>query len=196
MGGIGATTYVYSYIAFAVVYVASALAFSIALLRMRSIFRELTPASDTDPLSAEDLVVMRGYLHFGSRLLDLGGYAILIPFAYLAVTFALGTLVAGGRVLTASVLNMAWALLTGGMGIASLLLAIFASRNARALKLLFEQNPEHRMLHQRTLHAVHNLRRWSLLTVAILLGTSFFTIWNIVAVLANIQGISGADFAL
>lgn len=186
MGSTPAATYIYAYVAFAAVYLAAAAACAIAAFRASArIAKCSSEPSGEAAEQAPDRVVSRA-----SRLLDWVQGAALLPIAYVVASAGLGSLILKGQ--PASVMNLAWVLLTAISAGAAVMLAVLGTRELLAIG-------EAHVACEAGTPAARDLQRMSNrlgASAVVLLLVGLFVAVNLVSVLTDLGALLKVDFLL
>jgi hypothetical protein len=186
MGPMTSATYIYAYIAFAVVYLASATACVIAGFRASTRLARCTqePRS-TETSQPPERVIARAF-----RLLDWIQGAALLAIAYVVVSAGLGSLILRGQ--PASVVNLAWIVLNALAAGVAIVLAVRGTRELASIaEVEVACSPG-----DRTAHDLQRIStRLGASAVALLLVGAYVAV-NLVSVIADLGTLLKTDFLL
>jgi len=186
MSSTPAATYIYAYVAFAAVYLAAAAACAIAAFRASARIAKCSSEPSSEAAEqAPDRVVTRA-----SRLLDWVQGAALLPIAYVVISAGLGSLILRGQ--PASVMILAWVLLTAISAGAAVMLAVLGTRELLAIG-------ETRVACEPGTTAARDLQRMSNrlgASAVVLLLVGLFVAVNLVSVLTDLGALLKVDFLL
>ncbi len=179
------STYIYAYIAFAVVYLAgsaiagwSALRISLALSR-----------PDQAPPESPDAAPLASVLSAGRRLIDCTQAATVLPLVYIVGSMFLGSLVARNADV-ARAINVGWVVFTLVCAAASVMLAAFAIRAYRKVRPASGQSAA---------SASDAMQRIGVrlgVSAALLIVVAAFTLLNAWSVVGDLGVLKAADFLL
>lgn len=185
------STYIYTYVLFAVVYLASCLAFVVNAARISmSLSKSRDGAYDPGLSAAEADGDVREVVIHSQRLIDFTQLAALLPLVYVVGSMFLGSLILGGTEHTA--VNSGWIGLTAVAAIASLALAVMGVRESARLKTL--DSIEN--ISGRTVEALQRIGVRLGISTAVLFLVAIFMILNLFSVLSGVEGLLGTEFLI
>ncbi|MBC7266130.1 MAG: hypothetical protein H5T75_04035 [Coriobacteriia bacterium] len=186
MGPTSSTTYIYAYIAFAVVYLGSAAACAIAGFRASTrLSRCVHQPSATEAPQPPERAISRA-----SRLLDWVQGTALLAIAYVVVSAGLGSLILKGQ--PASVVNLVWIALNAVAAGAAVVLAVLGTREVTALAdTEVACGPDDRTAQD--LQRISN--RLGASAVVVLLVGAYVAV-NLVSIIADLGTLLKTDFLL
>ncbi|MDI6692699.1 MAG: hypothetical protein QMD76_05260 [Anaerosomatales bacterium] len=186
MGPMSSTTYIYAYIAFAVVYLASAAACAIAGFRASTrLSRCAQQPGPTDTAEPPERAIARAF-----RLLDWVQGTALLAIAHVVVSVELGYLILTGQ--PASVVNLVWVALNAVVAGAAIVLAVLGMREVTALAdTEVACGPDDRTAQD--LQRISN-RLGASAVVVLLLGA--YVAVNLVSIIADLGTLLKTDFLL
>lgn len=186
MGPTPSATFIYAYIAFAVVYLASAAACAIAGFRASSrLARCAHERGGTDAEQQPERVISRAF-----RLLDWVQGTALLAIAYVVVSAGLGSLILKGQ--PASVMNLVWIALNALAAGAAIVLAVLGTREVSAIAdATVVCGPDDRGA--RDLQRVST--RLGASAVVVLLVGAYFAV-NLVSIIFDLSTLLKTDFLL
>lgn len=179
------TTYIYAYVAFALVYLAGSAVSAISALRISAALSrpESSAPRSATPASLGDI------LGHGRRLVDCTQAATILPLIYIVGSMFLGSLIARDP-RTAGAINVVWVIFTLVCAAASILLAIVALRTYRQMKLESDRAagtaPE----------ALQRVGTRLGVSVALLIVVAAFTLLNVWSVVGDLGVLKATDFLL
>ena len=185
------STYIYAYVVFAVVYLASSIAFVLNAVRVStslSRVRDLT--GDPEQTSAEPGPVIREYVSHSQRLVDYTQLATLLPLVYVVGSMFLGSLILGGT--GHSGVNYGWIAFTVAATITSIAFAVLGMRESAKLGHLKDIDDARGS-------SADVLQRIGVrlgVSAALLLLVSVFMLLNLFSVLSSIEGLLGVKFLI
>ncbi|MDO9557397.1 MAG: hypothetical protein Q7J82_07440 [Coriobacteriia bacterium] len=181
------TTYVYTYIAFAVVYLGAALTLVVDALRMTTGLATAGRTTPTDNRPAFELA--RECVKHGQHMVDYTQLATLLPLAYIVGSIFLGSAVLRNQD-WAAIANALWVTITTVAIGASIILAVRGAKETRALSRI---DVGEAMVGERTSQASHKLAsRLRTSTVLLVLVVAFTTLnlWSVVSGLNTLLGLN------
>ncbi len=181
------TTYVYAYIAFAVVYVISSATLIARALRIGAALTR-QPEADRAPgsVSRHDVDVS---MRASRRLTDYAQLATLLPLVYIAGSMLLGSLILRGQ--PASLMNTVWIVFTVAAAALAVALTIAGSRQAVRLSDTSLQIADDRIA-----EAMHRTGIRLAVSAALLLLVAVFTALNLFSVLSDLGTLKQLEFVL
>jgi hypothetical protein len=186
MGPTTTATYIYAYIAFAVVYLASAAALAIAGFRASTRLARCTQ----EPAASETSVPPERVIPRAFRLLDWIQGSALLAIAYVVVSAGLGSLILKGQ--PASVVNLVWIVLNAAAAGAAVVLAVLGTRELAGIADAdVACTPGDR--------AAQDLQRVSTrlgASAVVVLLVGVFVAVNLVSVIADLSTLLKTDFLL
>jgi len=186
------STYIYTYVIFAVVYLASSVAFVVNAVRVSTALsraHELTDNPEQRRIERSTPAVGEVISH-SQRLVDYTQLATLLPLVYVVGSMFLGSLILGGTH-HASV-NIGWVTLTVAATAASVTFVVLGLRESAKLNHLED-------LAGATGNAADALQRIGLrlgVSAALLLLVAVFMTLNLYSILSGIQGLLGVQFLI
>lgn len=186
------STYIYTYVIFAVVYLASSVAFVVNAVRVSTALsraHELTDHPEQRHINRTSPAVGEVISH-SQRLVDYTQLATLLPLVYVVGSMFLGSLILGGTH-HASV-NVGWVTLTVAATVASVAFVVLGLRESAKLNHLED-------LAGATGNAADALQRIGLrlgVSAALLLLVAVFMTLNLYSILSGIQGLLGVQFLI
>ncbi|PKQ20132.1 MAG: hypothetical protein CVT66_06615 [Actinobacteria bacterium HGW-Actinobacteria-6] len=185
------STYIYAYVVFAVVYLASSIAFVFSAVRVStSLSRVRDIAGDSGRASAEPGLVVRDYVSHSQRLVDYTQLATLLPLVYVVGSMFLGSLILGGTGHTG--INYGWITFTAAATIASIAFVVLGMRESAKLGHLKD-------IDEAKGSAADVLQRIGVrlgVSAALLLLVAVFMLLNLFSVLSSIEGLLGLKFLI
>ncbi|KAF0208389.1 MAG: hypothetical protein FD171_872 [Actinobacteria bacterium] len=185
------SAYIYLYVVFAVVYMASSIAFVFNALRVSTSLSRVhnaTPAADH--ARHEPGPGIREFISHSQRLVDYTQLATLLPLVYVVGSMFLGSLILGGQ--GHSTVNIGWVALTIVATVASVAFVVLGMRESSALGTLDD-------LEGTSGRANDALQRIGMrlgVSAALLLLMTVFMVLNLYSVLAGMQDLLGAQFLI
>ncbi|MHB1136138.1 MAG: hypothetical protein ACYDHQ_02315 [Coriobacteriia bacterium] len=179
------TTYIYAYVAFALVYLVGSAIAAASALRISLLLSRPRPA-DPDSAFASPLGTLLGH---GRRLVDYTQAATVLPLVYIVGSMFLGSLIARNPD-TARAINVVWIVFTLVCAAASIMLAALAFKAYRQMR----QAPG-----QVTGTSPDVLQRVGVrlgVSAALLLVVAAFTLVNVWSVVGDLDALKAADFLL
>jgi hypothetical protein len=183
-------TYIYSYIAFAVVYLIGSVLDAASALRVSSGISRLARTDDGAPTSSTVLVDTIGH---GRRLLDYTQVATLLPLVYIVGSMFLGSLITKDTGL-ARPLNIVWLVFTLACALTAIVLSVLALRESRFMTA--QSHDMHTTQPQRTPETLQKLSLRLGVSATLLLLVAVFIMLNLWSVIGDIGSLSSADFLL
>lgn len=186
------STYIYTYVIFAVVYLASSVAFVVNAVRVSTALSRAHHLTN-DPeerVPAQSAPAVNEVISHSQRLVDYTQLATLLPLVYVVGSMFLGSLILGGTG-HASV-NIGWITLTVVATIASIAFVVLGLRESAKLNHLDD-------LDRATGRAADALQRIGLrlgVSAALLLLVAVFMTLNLYSILSGIQGLLGVQFLI
>lgn len=179
------TTYIYAYIAFALVYLVGSAVSAMSALRMSLLLSRARPA-DAVSRTAVPVGPMLGY---GRRLVDCTQAATVLPLIYIVGSMFLGSLIARDPGV-ARVTNVVWVAFTLICAAASLMLGVLAFRAYRRMKPISAEALG------TTSDALQRVGVRLGVSAALLLVVAVFTLLNVWSVIGDIGTLEVTDFLL
>ncbi len=186
------STYIYTYVIFAVVYLASSVAFVVNAVRVSTALsraHELTSNPEERHLAQSTPAVGEVISH-SQRLVDYTQLATLLPLVYVVGSMFLGSLILGGT--GHSSVNLGWIVMTVAATAASVAFVVLGLRESAQLNHLED-------LEGATGRAADALQRIGLrlgVSAALLLLVAVFMTLNLYSILSSIQGLLGVQFLI
>jgi len=184
------STYVYTYIAFALVYLVSSLALTIRAYRASGAMSRA--GSDADPEGNPTAELAFEYVDHGQRLIDIAQLAMLLPLAYIVGSIFLGSTILRDQS-WAGTINSVWIGITFVAIAASILLAVKATKEAHALS---EMDAESTVVGQQVVDATRKLASRLGISTTLLAMISLFILANLWSVLSNLDTLLNLDYVL
>lgn len=185
------SAYIYLYLAFAVVYLVSSLAFVFNAFRVSTVLsRAHGRPLAVDETPREQNPEVGAFISHSQHLVDYTQLATLLPLAYVVGSMFLGSLILGGTGHTG--VNYGWIALTVLATGASVAFTVLGARESRALG-----TPD--VLRGTTARTNDALQRIGMrlgVSAALLVLMTVFTLLNVYAVLSGMQDLLGAQFLL
>lgn len=185
------SAYIYLYVMFAVVYMASSIAFVFNALRVST---SLSRARDAVPVSDRVLrepgPEIGEFISHSQRLVDYTQIATLLPLVYVVSSMFLGSLILGGTGHTT--VNYGWIALTVAATAASVAFVVLGMRESMALGTLD-------VLDGTSGRVNDVLQRIGMrlgVSAALLLLMAVFMVLNLYSVLSGMQDLLGAQFLI
>ncbi len=185
------SAYIYLYVAFAVVYMASSLASIFNAFRVSTAIsraRDLVLATEEAP--REPGPEIGAFISRSQRLIDYTQLATLLPLAYVAGSMLLGSLILGGS--GHVVVNYGWIALTVLATGASVAFTILGARESHALGT--PSVPISTTAHSNAILERIGMRLG--VSAAMLVLTTIFMLLNLYSVLSGMQDLLGAQFLI
>ena len=185
------SAYIYLYLAFAVVYLVSSLAFVFSAFRVSMVLsraHDLVLATDETP--REPGPEISAFISHSRRLVDYTQLATLLPLAYVVGSMFLGSLILGGSAHTG--VNYGWIALTVLATGASVAFAVLGARESYALG-----TPN--VLMGTTARTNDVLQRIAMrlgVSAAMLVLMTVFMLLNMYSVLSGMQDLLGVQFLI
>ena len=179
------TTYIYAYVAFALVYLAGSAVSAVSALRISLLLSRSGPA-DTRPTPPTAVGAILGY---GRRLVDCTQAATILPLIYIVGSIFLGSLVARDPG-TAGAINVVWVIFTLLCAAASILLAIVALRTYRQMR------PDSDRAAGTAPEALQRVGTRLGVSAALLIVVAAFTLVNVWSVMGDLGVLKATDFLL
>jgi len=185
------SAYVYLYVTFAVVYMASSSAFVLNALRVSTALsrtREVAPTSNRAPREPGPEVGL--FIAHSQRLVDYTQLATLLPLAYVVGSMFLGSLILGGSGHVG--VNYGWVALTVAATAASVVFVVLGMRESAALG-----SPEVlRNVSGRMNDALQRIGIRLGVSAALLLLMTVFMLLNLFSVLSGMQDLLGTQLLI
>lgn len=184
------STYVYTYIAFALAYFASSLLLLVYAFKTSG--RLSAAGREADKGMPPAFGPAQSYISHGQRVVDYTQLATLLPLVYIVLSVALGSVILHNTS-WAGLMNAVWIAVTlVGMG-ACALLAMRVTREARALA---EFDPATTVVGERTADAASRLSGRLSMSAGLLILMLVFTTLNLWSIVANLTTVLGLDYVL
>jgi hypothetical protein len=182
-------TYIYSYIAFAVVYLIGSVLSAASAMRVSTVISRVIRTDDARAAStiAADIV---GH---GRQLLDYTQVATLLPLVYIVGSMFLGSLITKDTGL-ARPLNILWLVFTLVCALAAIVLAVLALREGRVMT-----TPSHETQTTQTQRSPETLQKLAVrlgVSAALLLLVAVFIMLNLWSVVGDMGSLTATDFLL
>ncbi len=186
-----ASAYVYLYVLFAVVYLASSIAFVFNALRVStSLSRTHSDLPSPGHVSTEPGPGTSEFIAHSQRLVDYTQLATLLPLVYVVVSMFLGSLILGGT--GHATVNYGWIALTVAATLASVAFVVLGMRESKALGPVDALEGTNGRVND-TLQRI-GMRLG--VSAALLLLMSVFMVLNLYSVLSGMQNLLGAQFLI
>jgi hypothetical protein len=184
------STYVYTYIAFALAYLVSSATLAVTAFRTSG---GLSKAGrSADPQGRPALELAREYVGHGQRLVDLAQLATLLPLAYIVGSIFLGSAILRNQD-WAGMANALWVAITVVAIGASVMLAAGGTKEARALS---DIDAEQAIVGERTADAAHKLASRLGISTTLLVLVALFTMLNLWSVAGNLGTLLDLNYVL
>ncbi len=183
-------TYIYAYVAFAVVYLVGSIVSATSALRVSN---GISRAPHTGEGVARAPAAMGDEIGHGQRLLDYTQLATLLPLIYIVGSLFLGSFVAKDTGLARS-LNVIWVVFTLICAAAAIILSVLALREAHTMRSI-----SGRAWSLARGHAPEALQKVGVrlgVSAALLLLVAVFIVLNLWSVVRNIGTLSSTGFLL
>ncbi len=186
------STYIYTYVLFAVVYLASSVAFVVSAVRVSTALSRAHELSDNPEqhLLTTSSPAVGAVISHSQRLVDYTQLATLLPLVYVVGSMFLGSLILGGTGHTT--VNIGWVAFTIAATIASVAFGVLGMRESARLNNLKD-------LEGATGRAADALQKIGLrlgVSAALLLLVAVFMVLNLYAILSSMQGLLGVEFLI
>jgi hypothetical protein len=182
---------VYLYVLFAVVYLASSIAFVFNALRVStSLSRTHSDLPSPGHVSTEPGPGTSEFIAHSQRLVDYTQLATLLPLVYVVVSMFLGSLILGGT--GHATVNYGWIALTVAATLASVAFVVLGMRESKALGPVDALEGTNGRVND-TLQRI-GMRLG--VSAALLLLMSVFMVLNLYSVLSGMQNLLGAQFLI
>jgi len=183
-------TYIYAYVAFAVVYLAGSLVSATSALKVSN---GISRTPHTGERAAPAPASIGGAIAHGQRLLDYTQVATLLPLLYIVGSLFLGSFIAEDTGLARSI-NVTWVIFTLICAVAAIVLSVLALREAQTIRSISDgtwsfsrgQTPE----------ALRNLGLRLGVSATLLLLVIVFIMLNLWSVVGNMGTLSSTGFLL
>ena len=184
-------TYIYAYVAFAVVYLIASLVFVLTALRVGTGLsrarQTAVPATGSTPVATVSSVI-----NHGQRIVDYTQVATLLPIVYIVGSMFLGSLISRNADLARTV-NIGWITFTVACAAASIVLAVLGIRESGAISSTTVL-PEG--LSGRAPEALQRIGVRLGVSAALLLLVAVFTMLNLWSIISQFEALSTVDFLL
>ncbi|MDI6902039.1 MAG: hypothetical protein QMC79_10155 [Anaerosomatales bacterium] len=187
------STYVYTYVAFALVYLLSSVAFVVRSFRVSAALSQARQAVAAGESRGADMASAEQYVGHGQRLIDFAQLATLLPLVYIVGSMFLGSMLLRDSD-AAALLNTVWILLTVAAAAASVAFTVFGLREARRI----DEYDENAIAASggAVADALQRLGVRLGVSSALLVLVAVFTALNLWSVLANLDRITSIDYVL
>lgn len=180
-------TYIYAYIAFALVYLLASSTFVASALRVSTGLSKSRKAGDSaETVSPSAITALIGH---GQKMVDYTQLSTLLPLVYIVGSMFLGSVISREVELARSV-NITWIAFTAICAASSILLAVLGLRESGAVQHAGGSALAH------TPEAVQRIGVKLSVSAALLLLVAVFTLLNLISILASLDSLSTADFLL
>ncbi|MGB4593094.1 MAG: hypothetical protein WBI63_04870 [Coriobacteriia bacterium] len=184
------STYVYTYVVFAVVYLVSAIAFVVRALRVSATLSRARTPLPTDNQAPARAASTTEYVSRSQRLVDYTQLATLLPLIYIVGSLFLGSLILNGQ--RPSFINVAWVAFTVLAAGAAVTFAVLGTRESMSLSgvgAMAAANGRAADIFQRI-----GIRLG--VSAALLLLVAVFTMLNLFSILGNMDALLGIPYLL
>lgn len=184
------STYVYTYIVFAAVYLISAVAFVVNALRVSAVLSRSRPSAPADEQRAAVTDSAGEYVSRSQRLVDYTQLATLLPLIYIVGSMFLGSLILNGK--GPGYVNIGWVVFTVVAAGAAVTFAVLGTRESMSLGgvgAIAAGNERAADIFQRI-----GIRLG--VSAALLLLVAVFTLLNLFSILGNIDTLLKIQYVL
>lgn len=186
------TTYIYTYIAFAGVYLIASFTFVASALRVSTgLSRARQTSQPADLMSAPPASAGEVLAH-GQKIVDYTQLATLLPLVYIVGSMFLGSVIARDTEL-ARMINVGWIVLTLICALTSVLLAVFGIRESGAISRASALSEG---LADKAADAVQRVGTRLGVSAALLLLVTVFTLLNLWSIVSSLDALKAVDFLL
>ncbi|MHB1340900.1 MAG: hypothetical protein ACYC77_01345 [Coriobacteriia bacterium] len=185
------STYVYTYVVFAVVYLVSSVTFVVSALRISATLsrsRTTVPSSDTSHSPAR--ASAGEYVSRSQRLVDYTQLATMLPLVYIVGSMFLGSLILNGQ--GPRVINIAWVAFTLIAAAAAVTFAVLGTRESLSLGGVGDVMASS----GRAADVFQRLGIRLGVSAALLLLVAVFTMLNLLSILGNVDSLLGIQYVL
>lgn len=184
------STYVYTYVVFAVVYLVSAIAFVVSALRVSSTLSRARTPMPTDAGMPAHTGSATEYVSRSQRLVDYTQLATLLPLIYIVGSMFLGSLILNGQ--QPGFINVAWVVFTVVAAGAAVTFAVLGTRESMSLNGVGAMAATN----GRTADIFQRIGIRLGVSAALLLLVAVFTMLNLFSILGNIDTLLGIQYLL
>lgn len=184
------STYVYTYIAFALAYIGSSLLLVVHAFKTSGLLSSAGRNARRDGRPTFELA--RTFVAHGQRVVDYTQLATLLPLLYIVLSVGLGSAILRDRA-WAGVANAAWIVITL-LGIGTCMLLV--GRTIKEAHALAEMDATTAVTGERTADAASRLGGRLGMSAGLLVLVLVFTALNLWAVASNISTMLGLDYVL
>jgi len=183
-------TYVYAYMAFAIVYLVGSIVSATSALRVSN---GISRAQHTDEGTTPAPVVIGAVIGHGERLLDYTQVGTILPLVYIVGSMFLGSFIAKDTGLARS-LNVVWVVFTLVCAAAAIILSVLALREAQAMRSI--SGGTWSLGRGHTPEALQKVGLRLGVSAALLLLVAVFIMLNLWSVVRNMGTLSSTGFLL
>ncbi len=186
------SAYIYTYVIFAVVYLASSVTFVINAVRVSTTLSKTRETSDSVEMTSftEAAPAIGEVITHSQRLIDYTQLATLLPLVYVVGSMFLGSLILGGT--GHAGVNLGWVAFTAIATVASIAFLVLGMRESSKLHHLED-------LAGANGRAADALQRIGLrlgVSAALLLLVTVFMVLNLYSILSSMQSLLGLGFLI
>ncbi|MDZ4654372.1 MAG: hypothetical protein U1F44_00615 [Coriobacteriia bacterium] len=184
------STYIYTYIAFALIYAVSSVTL---VLKTIGASERISKAGKTAAVDGHPILELaREYIGHGQRLVDYVQLATLLPLAYIVGSIFLGSAILRNQDWS-GIANTLWVIITVLAMAASIILAVRGTREVHALSKI---DTDKAIADERASNAAHKLvGRLGISTTLLVLATVFTTL-NLWSVVSSLDTLLAFDYVL
>lgn len=179
------TTYIYTYVAFALVYLVGSAVSAASAMRMSVRLSQARTPPDDSTTPAQ----LGPVLNYGRRLVDYTQAATILPLVYIVGSILLGSLVARSAE-AARTINIVWIVFTLICAASSIVLAVLALKTYRQMR------PISGKVADGAPDAVQQVGVRLGVSAALLLVVAAFTLLNVWSVVGDLGALKAVDFLL
>lgn len=181
-------TYIYAYIAFALVYLVASFTFVASALRVST---GLSRTRKTSSIGGDSPAAASIVIGHGQKIVDYTQLSTLLPLVYIVGSMFLGGVIARNVDLARPV-NIAWIAFTVACAVTAVVLATLGIRESGAIS----QTPGVTELVSQTPEAVQRIGIRLGVSAALLLLVTVFTMLNLWSIIMSLDVLSTVDFLL
>lgn len=184
-------TYIFAYIAFAVVYLVASFAFVVNALRVSTGLSRARQAGVPSP-DAPPMRVVAGIIEHSQKLVDYTQMSTVLPLVYIVGSMFLGSWIIRDTGMV-RMLNVGWIVFTMVCAVASVALTMLGIRESRAIGAISELPDQ---LSGRAPEALQKVGLRLGVSAALLLLVTVFTMLNLLSVLGSLDALVDIDYLL
>ncbi len=186
------STYIYTYVIFAVIYVASSAAFVVNAIRVSTTLSRTRGAANLAevPASEASAPPVGEVISHSQRLVDYTQLAALLPLVYVVGSMFLGSLILRGSGHTG--VNLGWIAFTVVVAVAAVVFVVLGMRESARLGHLQGIS----RASSRTADVLQRIGLRLGVSAALLVLVTLFMILNLYSVLSSMQGLLGIQFLI